>query len=36
MAVADFPQFEIFANTIETGAVLCITANFAADVRFRA
>jgi hypothetical protein len=34
MAVADFTQFEFFANMIETGAVLCITANFAADVRF--
>jgi hypothetical protein len=33
MAVADFTQFEIFMNLIETGAVLCITANFAADVR---
>jgi hypothetical protein len=30
MAVADFTQFEIFANLIETAAVLCITANFAA------
>ena len=35
MAVADFTQLEIFATMIETGAVLCITANFAADVRFR-
>jgi hypothetical protein len=34
IAVADFTQFEIFASMIETGAVLCITANFAADVRF--
>jgi hypothetical protein len=34
IAVADFTQFEFFANMIETGAVLCITANFAADVRF--
>jgi len=28
MAVADFTQFEFFANPIETGAVLCVTANF--------
>jgi hypothetical protein len=28
MAVADFTQFEFFANLIETGAVLRITANF--------
>jgi len=28
MAVADFTQFEFFANPIETAAVLCITANF--------
>jgi hypothetical protein len=34
IAVADFTQFEIFANMIETEAMLCITANFAADARF--
>jgi hypothetical protein len=33
-AVADFTQFQLFANLIETAAVLCITANFAADLRF--
>jgi hypothetical protein len=32
MAVADFTQFEIFANMIEAGAMLCITANFAAQI----